>query len=146
MSIRQQHRQSILHLMFQSCIGSSSGPSQQQSLPKLLTVDFSRNQATDAGFIAIVNAIQHCPRFRDIVFQENTLGDTGFKALHEGLKKDEDYAVGTYNLQSHGKAIASGHNQGMVKIIRGLPRGEILGAHILSDQATELIADNWIFS
>ncbi|MEO1130032.1 MAG: dihydrolipoyl dehydrogenase [Planctomycetota bacterium] len=64
------------------------------------------------------------------------------RALQEkGLKKDEDYAVGTYNLQSHGKAIASGHNQGMVKIIRGLPRGEILGAHILGDQATELIAE-----
>jgi len=64
------------------------------------------------------------------------------RALKEkGLKKDEDYAVGTYNLQSHGKAIAAGHNQGLVKIIRGLPRGEILGAHILGDQATELIAE-----
>jgi dihydrolipoamide dehydrogenase len=28
-----------------------------------------------------------------------------------------------------------------VKIIRGLPRGEILGAHIMGDQATELIAE-----
>ncbi len=28
-----------------------------------------------------------------------------------------------------------------MKVIRGLPRGEILGAHILGDQATELIAE-----
>lgn len=64
------------------------------------------------------------------------------RALQEkGLKKDEDYAVGAYQLMSHGKAIAAGHNQGMVKILRGLPRGEILGAHILADQATELIAE-----
>ena len=71
---------------------------EEGALPKLLTVDFSRNQATDAGFIAIVNAIQHCPRFRDIVFQENTLGDTGFKALHEVLKKDEWPNVERINL------------------------------------------------
>ena len=73
--------------------------------------------------------------------QVASVGYTERALKEKGLKKDEDYAVGTYNLQSHGKAIASGHNQGMVKIIRGLPRGEILGAHILSDQATELIAE-----
>jgi hypothetical protein len=33
------------------------------------------------------------------------------------------------------------HTEGFVKIIRGLPRGEILGAHIMGDQATELIAE-----
>jgi dihydrolipoamide dehydrogenase len=44
-------------------------------------------------------------------------------------------------MQSHGKAIAAMENAGMVKIIRGLPRGEILGAHILSAQATELIGE-----
>lgn len=64
------------------------------------------------------------------------------RALKEmGKVKDKDYAVGNYPLQSHGKAIASANNVGLVKIIRGLPRGEILGAHILSDQATELIAE-----
>jgi Ran GTPase-activating protein (RanGAP) involved in mRNA processing and transport len=58
-------------------------------LPKLLTIDLSRNSATDAGFAAIVNAIKFCPRFRDLIFQENELGDTGFAALHEVLKRDE---------------------------------------------------------
>jgi dihydrolipoamide dehydrogenase len=28
-----------------------------------------------------------------------------------------------------------------VKLLRGLPRGEILGAHIMGDQATELIGE-----
>ena len=64
------------------------------------------------------------------------------RALKErGLKKGEDYEIGTYNWQAHGKAIASNQNVGLVKIIRGLPRGEILGAHILGDQATELISE-----
>ncbi len=61
------------------------------------------------------------------------------KAL--GKVKDKDYQVGSYSMQAHGKAIAAMENAGVVKIIRGLPRGEILGAHILSAQATELIGE-----
>lgn len=64
------------------------------------------------------------------------------RALKErGLKKGTDYAVGKYPFSSLGKAIASGHTDGFCKIIRGLPRGEILGAHIMGDQATELIGE-----
>ncbi len=73
--------------------------------------------------------------------QVASVGFTERQLKESGLKKDTDYAVGSYNMQSHGKAIASANNVGMVKLIRGLPRGEILGAHILSDQATELIAE-----
>jgi dihydrolipoamide dehydrogenase len=73
--------------------------------------------------------------------QVASVGYTERALKEKGLKMGEDYDVGSYNLQSHGKAIASGHNKGLVKIIRGLPRGEILGAHILGDQATELIAE-----
>ena len=40
-----------------------------------------------------------------------------------------------------GRPIAALHTDGFVKIIRGLPHGEILGAHIIGDQATELIAE-----
>ena len=58
-----------------------------------------------------------------------------------GKVAGKDYQAGSYSLQSHGKAIASMQNMGVVKIIRGLPRGEILGAHILGDQATELIGE-----
>lgn len=58
-----------------------------------------------------------------------------------GKVKDKDYQVGSYSMQAHGKAIAAMENMGMVKLIRGLPRGEILGAHILSAQATELIGE-----
>jgi len=73
--------------------------------------------------------------------QVASVGFTEAALIASGLKKGEDYEVGSYNLLAHGKAIAAGHNVGMVKIIKGLPRGEILGAHILGDQATELIAE-----
>ena len=73
--------------------------------------------------------------------QVASVGYTERALIEQGKVKGKDYAVGTYNLQAHGKAIAANANVGLVKIIRGLPRGEILGAHILSDQATELIGE-----
>ncbi|HZW07789.1 MAG TPA: dihydrolipoyl dehydrogenase, partial [Phycisphaerales bacterium] len=53
----------------------------------------------------------------------------------------KDYETGTFPFSALGKAIAAAHTDGFTKIIRGLPRGEILGAHIMGDQATELIAE-----
>jgi dihydrolipoamide dehydrogenase len=73
--------------------------------------------------------------------QVASVGFTEQKLIADGLVKGKDYEIGKYPFQSHGKAIAAAHTEGMVKIIRGLPRGEILGAHIMGDQATELIAE-----
>ncbi|MBC7835418.1 MAG: dihydrolipoyl dehydrogenase [Phycisphaerales bacterium] len=73
--------------------------------------------------------------------QVASVGFTERALKEKGLTKGEDYQTGTYNLQSHSKALAAHQNVGLVKIIRGLPRGEILGAHILADQATELIGE-----
>ena len=73
--------------------------------------------------------------------QVASVGSTEQALIEKGLKKGTDYEVGKYPFQSHGKAIAAAHTKGFVKIIRGLPRGEILGAHIIGDQATELIAE-----
>ncbi|MEM8836021.1 MAG: dihydrolipoyl dehydrogenase [Planctomycetota bacterium] len=83
----------------------------------------------------VIPGCTYChPQVASVGFTERALNEAG-------LKKDEDYQVGVFQLQAHGKAIAAGQNKGLVKIIRGLPRGEILGAHILGDQATELIAE-----
>lgn len=73
--------------------------------------------------------------------QVASVGFTEQKLIADGLVKGKDYEVGKYNFSSHGKAIAAAHTDGFVKIIRGIPRGEILGAHIIGDQATELIAE-----
>jgi dihydrolipoamide dehydrogenase len=73
--------------------------------------------------------------------QVASVGFTEQKLIEMGKVKGKDYEVGKYPFGSHGKAIAAAHTDGFVKIIRGLPRGEILGAHIMGDQATELIAE-----
>jgi dihydrolipoamide dehydrogenase len=73
--------------------------------------------------------------------QVASVGFTERELKEAGKVKDKDYAVGVFNFQALGKAIATRNTDGFVKIIRGLPRGEILGAHIMGDQATELIAE-----
>ncbi len=73
--------------------------------------------------------------------QVASVGFTEQKLIEMGKVKGKDYSVGTFPMTALGKAIAAAHTDGFVKIIRGLPRGEILGAHILGDQATELISE-----
>ncbi|MEM1183991.1 MAG: dihydrolipoyl dehydrogenase [Planctomycetota bacterium] len=84
---------------------------------------------------SVIPGCTYCqPQVASVGFTEQVL-----KA--KGLKKGEDYEVGQFPFTALGKAIAAAHTDGFVKIIRGLPRGEILGAHIMGDQATELIAE-----
>jgi len=73
--------------------------------------------------------------------QVASVGVTEQKLIEMGKIKGKDYAVGQFPFSALGKAIAAAHTEGFVKLIRGLPRGEILGAHIMGDQATELISE-----
>ena len=66
-----------------------------------------------------------------------SIGMTEAQVKEEGV----EYAVGRYQLKAHGKAIAVGAAEGMVKIIVSRPYGEILGAHIIGEDASELIAE-----
>lgn len=55
--------------------------------------------------------------------------------------KGTKYKVGKYPLQAHGKAIAVGATEGVIKIITSEPYGEILGAHIIGEDASEMIGE-----
>ncbi len=84
---------------------------------------------------SVIPGCTYChPQVASVGFTERHLKD-------QGLVKDKDYAVGVFPFSALGKAIATRSTDGFCKIIRGLPRGEILGAHIMGDQATELIAE-----
>jgi dihydrolipoamide dehydrogenase len=52
-----------------------------------------------------------------------------------------EYNVGKYQFKGHGKAIAVGATDGLVKLITSKPYGEILGAHIIGEDASELISE-----
>ena len=56
-------------------------------------------------------------------------------------EKGLEYRAGQFPFQASGKAQAIGEVEGFVKLIIGEPHGEILGAHIIGNEATELIAE-----
>jgi len=63
--------------------------------------------------------------------------------LTEAKAKERGYEikVGKFPFMASGKAFAAGEREGFVKIIFDAKYGEILGAHILGNEATELIAE-----
>lgn len=52
-----------------------------------------------------------------------------------------EYRVGKFPFQAIGKAVAAGETDGFVKLLFGKEEGELLGAHIMGDNATELISE-----
>jgi dihydrolipoamide dehydrogenase len=63
--------------------------------------------------------------------------------LTERAAKEKGIAfnVGKFPYAASGKARAIGEIEGFVKLILGEPHGEVLGAHIIGSEATELIAE-----
>ena len=56
-------------------------------------------------------------------------------------EKGVAFKVGKFPYAASGKARAIGEIEGFVKLILGEPHGEVLGAHIIGSEATELIAE-----
>ena len=56
-------------------------------------------------------------------------------------EKKLDYKIGKFPFTASGKAVASAESEGFVKVISDAKTGEILGAHIIGSEATELIAE-----
>ena len=69
--------------------------------------------------------------------QVGSLGMTEEKAISSGLK----IKVGKFSFQASGKAMAVGDTVGFVKLIFDEKYGELLGAHIVGSEATEMIAE-----
>jgi dihydrolipoamide dehydrogenase len=66
-----------------------------------------------------------------------SVGLTEEQAKEQGLEID----VGKFPWVGNGRALAGGHSEGFVKVIRGSQYSEILGAHIVGPSATELIGE-----
>jgi len=69
--------------------------------------------------------------------QVGSLGMTEEQALSSGFK----VKVGKFSFQASGKAMAIGNTIGFVKLIFDEKYGELLGAHIVGSEATEMIAE-----
>ena len=69
--------------------------------------------------------------------QVGSLGMTEEQALSSGFK----VKIGRFSFQASGKAMAVGDTVGFVKLIFDEKYGELLGAHIVGSEATEMIAE-----
>lgn len=69
--------------------------------------------------------------------QVASIGLTEKKAKEDGY----DIEVGKFPFMASGKAFATGDREGFVKLIFDKKYGELLGAHIVGSEATELIAE-----
>ncbi len=69
--------------------------------------------------------------------QVASIGLTERAAKEKGLK----FKIGKFPYVASGKALAAAEPEGFVKIIFGEKHGEILGAHIIGSESTEMIAE-----
>jgi dihydrolipoamide dehydrogenase len=69
--------------------------------------------------------------------QVASVGLTEKKARELG----HEVRIGKFPFTASGKAVASGHTEGFVKMVFDARYGELLGTHIIGDDATELIAE-----
>lgn len=63
--------------------------------------------------------------------------------ITEGQAKEQgiEYKIGKFPFSASGKAVAVNKPEGFVKIVQGAKHGEVLGAHIIGNDATELIPE-----
>ena len=69
--------------------------------------------------------------------QVASIGLTEAQCIEQGLK----IKVGKFPFAASGKANAIRHLDGMVKVIFGEPFGQLLGAHLIGPEVTELVAE-----
>ncbi|RKY51980.1 MAG: dihydrolipoyl dehydrogenase, partial [Candidatus Neomarinimicrobiota bacterium] len=69
--------------------------------------------------------------------QVASVGLTEKKAIEKGL----EIAVGKFHFRANGKSLASGEFDGFVKVIFDSKTDQLIGAHIIGSEATELIPE-----
>jgi len=72
-----------------------------------------------------------------------TVPEVASVGMNEQQAKDAGYEirVGKFPFSASGKASAAGNKEGFVKLIFDAKYGELLGAHMIGDNVTEMIAE-----
>lgn len=92
-------------------------------------VEFLKNGYGHVNYDLIPNVIYTDPEIASVGLTEEAASE-----------KYGTVKVGKFNIGANGRAIASDHNQGMVKIVAHEKTDRLLGVHIIGAQASELIA------
>ena len=103
------------------------------------TASFEAVQCVDGIFVE-GHAVKRVDQFPGCTYcypEVASVGKTERALKEEGI----DYKVGKFPYQALGKAQASGETEGFVKLLFGKEHGEVLGAHIIGENATDLISE-----
>lgn len=75
----------------------------------------------------------------NVIYTDPEIASVG---LTESAAKEKfgEVKIGKFNVAANGRAIAVGHNQGLVKIVAHAETDRILGVHIIGHQASEMIS------
>ncbi len=101
------------------------------------TASYEAEQAVEGMYVeghtpkqaVIVPGCTYChPQVASVGKRERELKEAGV-----------EYKVGKFPFQAIGRAVAGGDTDGFVKLLFGKENGELLGAHIVGDNATELL-------
>ncbi|MBN2355952.1 dihydrolipoyl dehydrogenase, partial [candidate division KSB1 bacterium] len=90
-----------------------------------------------AGHKPVAVDYDHIPGCTYCQPQVASMGLTEEKAKNLGL----DVKVGRFPFRANGKSLAMGESDGLVKLIFDAKYGELVGAHIIGSEATELLAE-----
>lgn len=99
--------------------------------------------ASAQGVVAVENALGH-HKVADApvpgaVYTFPEIGAVGITE-QEAIEKNVPISIGKFPLMRLGKAMATNHTEGFVKMIRHRETGALLGAHMIGHNATECIA------
>lgn len=100
--------------------------------------------ASAEGLHAAEHMAGHDPRPLDYssipacVYCHPQIGTVGLTEK-EAVDRGHDVKIGKFPFGANGKSVAVGDGEGFVKIVADRKHGEILGAHIIGAEATELI-------
>ena len=103
------------------------------------TASFEAMQCVEGIFVE-GHAVKRVDQFPGCTYcypEVASVGKTERALKEEGI----EYKVGKFPYQALGKAQASGETEGFVKLLFGKKYGEILGAHIIGENATDLISE-----
>ncbi len=75
-----------------------------------------------------------------VVFTVPEVASVGLSEREAG-EKGYETVVGKFHYRSNGRAMIEGETEGLVKIVADRDSGEILGAHVIGQHATDLIAE-----
>ena len=101
------------------------------------TASFEAEQAVE-GMFCPDHKPQHPTNVPGCTYCHPQVASVG-KRERELKEAGVEYKVGKFPFLGIGKAVATGETEGFVKLIFGKEHGELLGAHIMGDTATEMI-------